>query len=416
MHVKILYCKRIFSGIEKSILKKKWNPTGVPTIYKLIEEFDKNLDVSFIFSDKGSNCNHLSEWKGLKNERIFLEGIKSEVFVLSSGGKFVSKLPRKIRNIYRELSHLIFTLIEIKKKNPEIVYFDHANSITAAFVSRFTKIKVVYRLMGIYPSMRNCLNSFSLKNIFYRWCYSSPFNLVICTQDGSGVEPWLKKALSKKTNIEVLLNGVDKNFPNTSQTLINEYFGKLPKDKKTITFIGKLEKYKGCHEFVDAMIEVNKIHDKTVHSLIIGYGNEFDEIFTKIRSNNQLHKFTFIKRLPHQLIHFAHKYSHIYISMNYLGNLSNSNLEAIRNEQCIILPQPDNKTGIDTITYKILKDSVFWVKRDNANDLIEKVLMIINSDEIRKEKVLKIRSVSEKYLLSWRERINKEISLINNLQ
>ena len=102
--------------------------------------------------------------------------------------------------------------------------------------------------------------------------------------------------------------------------------------------------------------------------------------------------------------------------MNYLGNLSNSNLEAIRNEQCIILPQPDNKTGIDTITYKILKDSVFWVKRDNANDLIEKVLMIINSDEIRKEKVLKIRSVSEKYLLSWRERINKEISLINNLQ
>ena len=52
--MKILYSTRLFSGLESSFINKKWNPTGVPTIYKLIEELDKKHDTKFIFSAKDS--------------------------------------------------------------------------------------------------------------------------------------------------------------------------------------------------------------------------------------------------------------------------------------------------------------------------------------------------------------------------
>ena len=48
------------------------------------------------------------------------------------------------------------------------------------------KKKVVLRIMGIYPSMWEMLNSNKLSNISLKWCLKSKFSLVICTEDGTG--------------------------------------------------------------------------------------------------------------------------------------------------------------------------------------------------------------------------------------
>ena len=53
--MKILYLCRLFDGFETSLLKRKWIPSGVPTIYKLIEKLDKeNLECKFVISDLGT--------------------------------------------------------------------------------------------------------------------------------------------------------------------------------------------------------------------------------------------------------------------------------------------------------------------------------------------------------------------------
>ena len=36
----ILYVCRMFNGLDISMSQKVWDPTGVPTIYKMIERFD----------------------------------------------------------------------------------------------------------------------------------------------------------------------------------------------------------------------------------------------------------------------------------------------------------------------------------------------------------------------------------------
>ena len=52
MKKKVLYVARLFSGLEVSLSSRDWNPTGVPTIYKVINEIDKEFNTRFIFTAK----------------------------------------------------------------------------------------------------------------------------------------------------------------------------------------------------------------------------------------------------------------------------------------------------------------------------------------------------------------------------
>ena len=63
--------------------------------------------------------------------------------------------------------------------------------------------------MGIYPSMWELEKKNTLRNVFLRWCYKSKFKLVICTNDGTAGDMWMKKNLHKSVKRENLLNGVD---------------------------------------------------------------------------------------------------------------------------------------------------------------------------------------------------------------
>ena len=42
--MKILYVTRLFSGLESSFINGTWDPTGVPTIYKVIKELDEKYE------------------------------------------------------------------------------------------------------------------------------------------------------------------------------------------------------------------------------------------------------------------------------------------------------------------------------------------------------------------------------------
>ena len=81
--MKILYCTRLFSGLETSLLSGVWRPTGVPTIYKIIEELDKKHEVKFIFSVKDSGSGYISSWDKKKDCTIVVKGLTQSINVLS---------------------------------------------------------------------------------------------------------------------------------------------------------------------------------------------------------------------------------------------------------------------------------------------------------------------------------------------
>lgn len=413
--MKVLYLTRLFSGLESSFINKKWNPTGVPTIYKLIEELDKKHDTKFIFSAKDSSEGHLSSWSYSKDKVILVAGLSKRIKVLAGVDFFFSWLPRRVAMVFREIRQYIYLFFEILRFKPDIIYCDHANVIIGALLSRMQwRTFVVFRVMGVYPSMRLSLTSKGFINKVFKWAYRSPFDLVICTQDGSGVEPWLKKAIANDVKIQVLLNGVDKtNILNID--ILNSQLQGVPQEKKIILFVGKLEVYKGCYDFLDAFFILIDRGIENIHALIIGTGSEELKLKKLVEERKNGHRFTFISRLPHDQISAAHRLSDIYVSMNHLGNLSNSNLEAIQSNSCMIIPSPQPVNGVDVVTNTLLGDSITSVTIKNPTMLADSISFLISSkrERVRKSKLLAKKKVD--FLWSWDERIKMEIMLLEQL-
>jgi len=252
--MKILYVCRLFTGLEKSLYSKKWSPTGVPTIYKVIEKLDKsNHEVRFMLTKKDVGNGEFSTWDENSDRNIKLEGMKNRFYILSGAEFFPSFLPRKIIMILREFRQVLKICFAVWSFKPNLIYIDHANTISAGLLSRVTKIPVVYRVMGVYPYMREVLKGENFLHKLMKWFYASPFSLIICTQDGSGVERWLDGSIKKNINIEILINGITK-LDLISKNPIN--FDQIPTDKFVILFLGKLEEYKGCNDFVNSVIKL----------------------------------------------------------------------------------------------------------------------------------------------------------------
>ena len=411
--MRILYATRLFSGLESSFTSRKWAPTGVPTIYRIIEELDRYHEVRFVFTAKDSGSGYRSTWTEAKDLHESIEGLVHKVCILSGIHFFPSFFSRRLAMIFRDVRQSALILKKIVLFKPDIVYCDHANVITAAIVARFMQgTPVLFRVMGVYPFTKQTLSPVNIVHYFYRWAYRSPFSHVICTQDGSGIEDWLQRGLNPVTKVKVWLNGTDRIFlPKT----IDSQLLNLTNLNPIVLYVGKLETYKGCYDFVYAILYLLDSGKRGFHALIIGTGSEEEKLKELINNNNYSEFFTFIKRLAHRQIYVAHDLSKIYISMNHLGNLSNSNLEAIRANDCMIIPDPQLDTGIDIITKKLLGNAVVMAPTGDPEYLAKVIYQLLKSRKKREKMSNTLRSRKKSFLWTWDERINTEIDFLEKI-
>jgi len=400
--------------LENSFSSKVWSPSGVPTIYKIINEIDKHHTARFIFTAKDSGSGCFSKWNESNDKEIIVSGLRHKVCVISGADFFPSWIGRRARVALREIRQLFVIAIEIIKFKPDLIYCDHANVIVGGIFSRLQRrVPVVFRVMGVDGFMRQCLRPRGFMQRLYKWSYRSPFNLVLSTQDGSGVEMWMKSALRSTVKRKILLNGVDNIY---SSTIRDERLLRIPNNRIVVLFVGKLEKYKGCHEFVQSIIILlNKNQVGHIHSLIIGTGNEEKKLKALVSSNNLNSYFTFIDALPHSQILSAHSISDIYVSLNYFGNLSNANLEAIQSNNCIVMPDSQPNIGVDVVTNNLLKKSIVTVPIKNPLILSDVLYNLIKSKKNREKMSSSIKKVKKDFLWTWGERIDKEMDLLKKI-
>jgi len=403
-----LYICRLFNGFETSIKTQKWSPTGVPTIYRLINELDSNnlfkLEVLITAKDK------MPWWNYGLAKVIKISGLSSKVTVLSS----INLNLGRFGTLAQEVFQMFYIFIKVLYGNYEVIYLDHANIFSASLLSRLQRTPVVFRVMGVYPAMRYSLIKNNLSSKVLRWCYASPFSMVICTQDGSGIEPWLDKAIIKTVPIHKLINGVEFKVPSIEKkSQVYETY-KIPKDKLLVLYLGKLEEIKGIYDFIDGFNLANKSCNGGLHAVVIGSGNQLNRINEILLNNSSI---TLIQRVPHNEIFNFHTISDIYVSPNRLANLTNANLEAMSSGSCMIIPNSQKDTSVDLITDELIgNDSVYRInypphKRDIANAIQE----LFNSSELRLKFSTNIVSQSKAFIRSWDERVEHEIKLLKSL-
>ena len=402
---KVLYVCRLFSGLEQSVASEQWAPSGVPTIYRMINKLNSSgVELKLVLTVKdGFSILNLNQ-----NKNLYLEGFSRPVIVLRNHAQSKKK---PIYKIWREFVHCLHILKQIYIFKPDIIYFDHGNVWCAGIISRLIKKPVVFRVMGVYPAMRDTINKVhrSLSHRVLRWCYRSPFSLVICTQDGSGVEGWLAEALDRRVKVFTLLNGLPKISRNHKIASQNGVIA--------VSFLGKLEKAKGADVFVQAMLNVAGLSSLEFKFYLVGTGSLETSLRKQIDGSQHKDRFEIISRLKNDKVQYFLEKTDIYVSLNKYGNLSNANLEAIAAGCCMILPPSQKSTGVDVTTDQMLgSDAVFRLtKSADHEELAQAVIKLAALPEKRQEMSQNVLCIG-KSLPSWKERIDFEFNEILKLR
>lgn len=401
---------RLFSGLEESLLRRRWRPSGAPTIYKLIEALDHQAtELCVVFTCKDGHTN----WRETADKTFRVDGLDADVTVLASKTVFSACVDR-LGGKLREVRHLWKIWRMQRDVHPDVVYFDRINIWSAAVIARFTSTPVVLRVMGIPPDLRDQFQGRGVRGFLFRWAYRSPFAFVICTQDGSGPERWLARVMNPKVPRKILLNGVD--FSRPTETA-NTRFTNIPKDRTVVLILGRLDKLKACDEFLDGFLRALSHERNGLHALIVGSGNRASALHERAKARGAEDAVTFISTLPHDQVINALARSHIYVSLNRMGNLSNANLEAMQAGCCMIIPESQPDTGVDLYTDEVLpEDTAFRIpSSDDTGALANAILHLHRHPDERAARGAAIKAVAQKILPSWDERIATELAILRSV-
>ena len=401
----------MFNGLETSMNTKVWKPTGVPTIYRMIERLDSDVlyNLDLVVTSKNNDY----KWIFGLVKKVNIVGLTSVVTILHSFGYRYGKFGA----LLQELFHIFYLLTKIFYRRYDLLYIDHANIFTASLAARISKVPVIFRVMGVYPAMRNVMSGSGVVNMFLRWCYRSPFSMVVCTQDGSGIEPWLDQALASNVPVYKLINGVEYHKPTASQKNILYDTYSIPKNKFLVLYLGKLEKIKGIYDFIDGFLLADKKTKGKLHAIIIGHGNQYTNVIKLL--NNCVHQdsVTLIPRVQHNEIFKFHEMADLYISPNQLANLTNANLEAMQAGTCMAIPKSQPDTGVDLVTDTLLDNTaIYRYDFPPTPKVISFAIIDLYSDpKLRKSLSKSVVLQSNKFITSWKKRIESEIELLENL-
>ena len=409
--MRILYICRVFSGFETSLCNRSWEPTGAPTIYKIMEALDQSKnEIYFLMPCKGIGSEYQTKWNSPDDQIIRMSGLRLPVNVLASEARYPTWVGR-LRGPLTTIRHLWSIFRIAVSFRPDFVYVDRSNVVAGAAIAYLLRIPVVLRIMGVYPSMWDTLSSKSLAARVVRWAYRAPFALVICTQDGSGGEWWLPRVLRRGVSFHMLLNG--RTEP-VSNLVVDPRLAALPQGRIITLFVGRFEAIKGCTEFAEAMLLLNNRGRRDLHAVMIGTGRLLESVRKRVHEAEAETMFTFIDRLQHTQIAAAYLRSDIYVSLNRLGQLSNANLEAMSLGTCMVIPQAQPKEGIDIATDHLLStEAVVRIPWDNQIDILADTISSLAGDPNRRKKLSShIKAFAKVRVQSWDKRIAQELDLI----
>jgi GalNAc-alpha-(1->4)-GalNAc-alpha-(1->3)-diNAcBac-PP-undecaprenol alpha-1,4-N-acetyl-D-galactosaminyltransferase len=396
--MKILVITRLMSGFVSSVEKRIWMPEGAPAIYSLINKLDQSdhlLDIIFLLkSNENIPQNHL-------NKRASLIGLSVEPLIIQ-GPSFFPKFLGNIRYYLSEIYQYSILRKYLKHQKPDLVYIDRANVLLAAFLSRFHQIPVFLRLLGVPPSLQALLTKPAPSHFLYRWAYRSPFYTVLCSMDGSPGTSWMNKALNPIVPRHCWINGVD-----------NVVHPPIQSKKIRIVLVARLNYLKQIDKAVKAILALPKTYLEKVHVDIIGDGDQRPNINKLINESIYSKKFTLHGAMPHDNVLSCMANSHIFISLNTHGNLTNTTLEAIRSGLCLILPEADKKSRIDSDTHQFIpKDTVVSLRLNQLeSDLTNALQLLIDDPDQIKDRQRLSQKLSQK-ILSKHQRIKNEMRLL----
>jgi len=397
-----IFLTRFFSGLFESIKTSYWAPTGVPAVVYLVEEMSKRHNVVWILA-----CQNSDESSVVKHKRmnVTINNINFHILPYIT----YSRIGR-IDRIFNHITTLLYCVKMSSSIERRMFYTDVANIVVAAILKTVFRVPVVVRVLGVKEFHKDIVAKVwaRVKNPVEYIAYKAHYDLVVCSQDGSGVEYYLKKLFSANVGQTIVLNGVRKVERKACCSSV--------KGKVSLLFVGKLIEVKGVLEMIEAVAVLKGINSN-FKLKIVGRGHLENKIRDMILNRKLSDHVTLEGSIDHRKMHWFYDEADIYVSINKLGNLSNTVLEAMSAGKCVVLLGKDEVTYSDEFTEKVIpSDSVIRIDRENiVGDLTDKLADLCENQEKIGMYSDRMRKFADEFLWSWDERIDYEIDLLQKV-
>lgn len=406
--MKLLFVLRLYSGFERSISEGLWAPSGAPTISRLLAGLaEDGHEISILFTKKGQTAVALPEDPAFRR----ISGLKAQLRVLERFRKS-GPIPLRLLPYVTEFRQAVRVLQTVRRLDPDLIYVDRGNVLSAGIAARWSRKPVVLRVMGVTPALVDAIHGRRPADRLMRWCWRAPFAAAICTQDGSGGELWLTKLLRSSVPRYFLLNGVDEMVAPSPASGAKT----TQKSSLTVLFVGRLEELKGAGEFVNAFLLARSAATQDLNAMIVGNGSLESRLREVVAHAGAQKAVTFLGNVPHSEMHRIYRAADIYVSLNRQGNLSNSNLEAFRAGVCSIVPASSPALGRDVYLDELMSDdTLFRVPSVDTHAVAEAIVHLAANDRERRDRGRQTAERAATILGSWSDRVSEEAAILSGL-
>lgn len=225
-------------------------------------------------------------------------------------------------------------------------------------------------------------------------------DIVICPSKFS--ESIIKK-YAPEIKTEVISNGVDiSKFKKIKyEEILKKY--NLPKDKKKLLFIGRLDPEKCVDIIIKAMPHILK-EFKNVHLAIVGRGNLKDELKKLVQDLKLQDHVTFLGRIPDEDLTPVYNAGDIFILPSLVELEGMVVLEAMACGKPILIANSKNSAS----PY-FVEENGFLFRPWDYKDLAEKALTMLKDEKLLKKMAAKSYAKSKDY------DINKSVSMLEKV-
>ncbi len=403
--MRVLFLARLFGGLKSGLAAGRWEPRGVPAIYRLLEGLarDPEIDLLTVFADKEPDARFPST---VRRHIAPLGDIVILPWRRMAGGRF-----RRLELALTEAEHTTRILALAKKFKPDVIYATYANIHAAALLARAGH-KVVLRLMGVVPHHRRIAEG---RAPLFRWAMRAPFAEVVSSEDGSDPAPVMEKLVAGGTPWRVRLNGCDPVEATGDE--IAQSRRAIGGTRPIVVFLARLEPQKGCLAFVKAAIALLQRKPECADIAIVGDGPLRAEMESLVQAAGQTARVHFVGSQTHAQAGRWLAAADLYVSVNLYGNLSNANLEALSAGVCLVLPTSDPDVPLDTATDRLIPPDV--AKRYNReripDSLADALAELMQApDEIARRRGA-TRALKGKLVKPWDEVIAGDIAQLKSI-
>ncbi|MBO4965315.1 MAG: glycosyltransferase family 4 protein [Muribaculaceae bacterium] len=267
-------------------------------------------------------------------------------------------------------------------------------------LARIFKAKYISKFYGIgMPSLPGHPDLLRKSSFWY------PADLFIITNDGSnGYEYALKRGVSAD-KIAFLRNGIEKQANLNKDDLL--YKRLAPNNEKLLLTVSRLVSSKNVDKIIDAFYELSKTMSG-IRLVIVGDGLQRKELETKVSQLGISDRVCFVGAVYHKDIFRYQSVADIFISMNAISSLSNPVFEAMASGRCVI--------ALDRgATRELIKDGQNGIVIESFDELKDAIISLLSNPDRIARLGLQAKKTIDDTWLSWEERIQIEMEMINSL-